>query len=68
MPISTWIAPILMLLASNVFMTFAWYGQLRVEHLPLWLIVLISRGSPSSNTAWPCPPTASAGWPMTRPS
>jgi len=35
------IAPVLMLIASNVFMTFAWYGQLKVEHRPLWLIVLI---------------------------
>ena len=44
MPITTWVAPILLLVASNVFMTFAWYGQLRVEHRPLWLIVLISWG------------------------
>jgi uncharacterized protein len=35
------IAPVLMLIGSNVFMTFAWYGQLKVEHRPLWLIVLI---------------------------
>jgi uncharacterized protein len=40
----TAVAPILMLIASNVFMTFAWYGQLRVESRPLWLIVLISWG------------------------
>ena len=38
------LAPILMLVASNVFMTFAWYGQLKVEHRALWLIVLISWG------------------------
>jgi uncharacterized protein (DUF486 family) len=38
------VAPVLMLLASNVFMTFAWYGQLKVEHRPLWLIVLIGWG------------------------
>src|SRR6266403_159726 len=36
--------PILMLVASNVFMTFAWYGQLKVEHRAIWLIVLISWG------------------------
>jgi uncharacterized protein (DUF486 family) len=36
--------PILMLVASNVFMTFAWYGQLKVEHRAMWLIVLISWG------------------------
>ena len=42
----TWTAvvPVLMLIASNVFMTFAWYGQLKVENRALWLIVLISWG------------------------
>jgi uncharacterized protein (DUF486 family) len=42
----TWtaIAPILLLVASNVFMTFAWYGQLEVEHRPMWIIVAISWG------------------------
>lgn len=44
MPSWTVIAPILMLIASNVFMTFAWYGQLKVEHRALWLIILISWG------------------------
>ncbi len=38
------IAPILMLVASNVFMTFAWYGHLKVEHRPLWLLVIASWG------------------------
>lgn len=38
------LAPVLMLIASNVFMTFAWYGHLKVEHRPLWLIVLASWG------------------------
>lgn len=38
------IAPIFMLIASNIFMTFAWYGHLKVEHRPLWLIVLVSWG------------------------
>jgi uncharacterized protein (DUF486 family) len=38
----TYVAPILMLVASNVFMTFAWYGQLRVENRALWLIVVSS--------------------------
>ena len=40
----TFVAPILMLIASNVFMTFAWYGHLKVEHRPLWLIVIVSWG------------------------
>ncbi len=34
----TAIVPVLMLVASNVFMTFAWYGHLKVEHRPLWLL------------------------------
>lgn len=44
MPSWTALAPILMLVASNVFMTFAWYGQLKVEHRALWLLILISWG------------------------
>ena len=36
--------PILMLIGSNVFMTFAWYGHLKVEKGPLWIIVLASWG------------------------
>ena len=40
----TWIAPILLLVASNVFMTFAWYGHLKVEHRPIWLLILVSWG------------------------
>jgi uncharacterized protein len=43
-PLWTAIAPILLLIVSNVFMTFAWYGQLKVEHRAMWLIVLISWG------------------------
>ncbi len=43
-PAWTAITPILLLIASNVFMTFAWYGQLKVENRPLWLMVLISWG------------------------
>ena len=41
---STAILPILMLIGSNVFMTFAWYGHLKVETGPLWIIVLASWG------------------------
>jgi uncharacterized protein len=36
--------PMLMLAASNVFMTFAWYGHLKVEHRPMWLLVVASWG------------------------
>lgn len=36
--------PIALLVASNVFMTFAWYGHLKFKHSPLWLVVLASWG------------------------
>jgi uncharacterized protein (DUF486 family) len=38
------IAPILLLLASNVFMTFAWYGHLKFQSTPLWIAVIVSWG------------------------
>jgi uncharacterized protein (DUF486 family) len=42
----TWayVAPILLLLCSNVFMTFAWYGQLKFPGTALWIVVLVSWG------------------------
>lgn len=36
------VLPILMLLASNVFITIAWYGHLKFPHSPLLKVVLIS--------------------------
>lgn len=38
------IAPILLLVGSNVFMTFAWYGHLRYTRSPLMLVILASWG------------------------
>ena len=38
------LAPIVLLFASNVFMTFAWYGQLKFPNAVLWQVVLISWG------------------------
>ena len=35
-------APILLLCCSNIFMTFAWYGQLRFPTAPLWAVIGIS--------------------------
>jgi uncharacterized protein len=35
---------ILLLIASNIFMTFAWYGHLRFTTAPLWIAVLASWG------------------------
>ena len=36
--------PIVLLTISNVFMTFAWYGQLKFPSQPLWIVVLVSWG------------------------
>ena len=33
--------PILMLVGSNIFMTFAWYGHLRFKEVPLVMVILI---------------------------
>jgi uncharacterized protein len=35
---------VLLLLASNIFMTFAWYGHLRFREVALWKVILISWG------------------------
>jgi len=42
--ISPTILPILMLIASNVFMTFAWYGHLKFKQSPLPLVIMVSWG------------------------
>jgi uncharacterized protein (DUF486 family) len=34
--------PVLLLLASNVFMTFAWYGHLKHKGSALWLVIGVS--------------------------
>ncbi len=41
---SPFVSPILLLFASNVFMTFAWYGHLKFKSTPLWIAVLASWG------------------------
>ena len=35
---------IVLLIASNVFMTFAWYGHLKDKGVPLWKAILVSWG------------------------
>ena len=42
--LSPQLVPILMLIVSNVFMTFAWYGHLKFGAKPLWIVVLVSWG------------------------
>ena len=36
--------PVVLLLVSNVFMTFAWYGQLKFPNAVLWQVVVVSWG------------------------
>ncbi len=35
---------VFLLLASNIFMTFAWYGHLRFRQSPLWIAIAASWG------------------------
>jgi len=35
---------VILLLISNVFMTFAWYGHLRFTDKPLWIVIIASWG------------------------
>jgi len=44
-----WILPVVLLIVSNVFMTFAWYGHLKLQQMkvitsatPLIVVVLVS--------------------------
>ena len=36
--------PMLLLLISNIFMTFAWYGHLKFKSAPLWIVIIASWG------------------------
>ncbi len=33
---------VILLVISNTFMTFAWYGHLKFQHRPLWIVILVS--------------------------
>ncbi len=39
-----WLWPVCLLLVSNVFMTYAWYGHLKRKDSPLWQAILVSWG------------------------
>ncbi|MBB4064529.1 DMT family protein [Gellertiella hungarica] len=41
-PAAIW--PVVMLLASNIFMTFAWYGHLKHKGTAIWLAIVVSWG------------------------
>lgn len=34
--------PVILLIISNIFMTFAWYGHLRFKSYSLWIVILSS--------------------------
>jgi uncharacterized protein (DUF486 family) len=42
--VNPYVAPVLLLVASNVFMTLAWYGHLKFPSTALWVVVLVSWG------------------------
>jgi uncharacterized protein (DUF486 family) len=44
MPAAVFATPVLLLIASNVFMTLAWYGHLKFKQVPLHWVILISWG------------------------
>ena len=35
---------VLLLIGSNIFMTFAWYGHLKFREVPLWKVIVVSWG------------------------
>lgn len=37
-----YVLPIALLLVANVFMTFAWYGHLKIKDAPMWLVIVVS--------------------------
>lgn len=41
---TSYLAPIALLIGSNVFMTFAWYGHLKFTDRALWVVILASWG------------------------
>jgi uncharacterized protein (DUF486 family) len=44
MTLSPAVAPVILLLLSNLFMTFAWYGHLKYKSAPIMLAILASWG------------------------
>lgn len=40
--IPAWLAPVLLLIGSNLFMMVAWYGHLKFEDRPLWMVIIVS--------------------------
>jgi len=42
--LATYLIPILLLIGSNVFITFAWYWHLKHKSSPIWIVVFASWG------------------------
>lgn len=38
------VLPVFLLICSNIFMTFAWYGHLKFKSTALWAVILVSWG------------------------
>ena len=43
-PLFARLLPILLLVGSNILMTFAWYGHLKFKEKPLLAVILVSWG------------------------
>ena len=43
-PLAERLLPVILLLGSNVFMTFAWYGHLKYKSAPIFTVILASWG------------------------
>ena len=58
-----YLAPIALLIGSNVFMTFAWHGHLKFTNRPLWLVIAASWGIrlPGSSR-WVCSTPSLPAW------
>lgn len=41
---AAYLYPVLLLLGSNIFMTFAWYGHLKYKSAPLMMVIMVSWG------------------------
>jgi uncharacterized protein (DUF486 family) len=44
MTMSPWLLTPILLVGSNVLMTFAWYGHLKAPSWPMWVAILVSWG------------------------
>jgi putative drug/metabolite transporter DUF486 len=67
-PLPSFLLPIFLLSMSNVFMTFAWYGHLKLTDRPLWIVIVMSWSIAFVEYAWLCQPIATARSPTLPPN